>query len=71
MKIVNIYCLQFQFTQDSFFHFFCFGIYKMVDRMEIYKSLNISILTVRRNSKMLKFVPEYVEKKKKKKCVSM
>ena len=35
--------------------------------MEIYKSLNISILTVRRNSKMLKFVPEYVEKKKKKK----
>ena len=39
----------------------------MVDRMEIYKSLNISILTVRRNSKMLKFVPEYVEKKKKKK----
>ena len=39
--------------------------------MEIYKSLNISILTVRRNSKMLKFVPEYVEKKKKKKCVSM
>ena len=41
----------------------------MVDRMEIYKSLNISILTVRRNSKMLKFVPEYVEKKKKKKNV--
>ena len=36
--------------------------------MEIYKSLNISILTVRRNSKMLKFVPEYVEKKKKKMC---
>ena len=41
----------------------------MVDSMDMYKSLNISIGTVIRNLEMLKFVPDHL--KTKKKCVSM
>ena len=33
----------------SFFYFFCFAIYKMVDNMDIYNSLNINIGTVTKN----------------------
>ena len=40
----------------------------MVDIMDIYKSLNISIGTVMTNSEMLKFVPYHLKTKK---CVRM
>ena len=40
----------------------------MVDIMEVYKSINISIVTVMKNSEMLKFVPDHLKTKK---CVSM
>ena len=36
----------------------------MVDSMVIYKSLNVSIGTVMKNSEMLKFVPEHLKTKK-------
>ena len=36
----------------------------MVDSMDIYKSLNISIGTVTKNPEMLKFVPERLKTKK-------
>ena len=40
----------------------------MVDIMDIYKSLNISVGTVMKNSEMLKFVPDHFKTKK---CLSM
>ena len=40
----------------------------MVDIMDIYKSLNISVGTVMKNSEMLKFVPDHLKTKK---CLSM
>ena len=36
----------------------------MVDIMEVYKSINISIVTVMKNSEMLKFVPDHLKTKK-------
>ena len=36
----------------------------MVDIMEVYKSINISIVTVMKNSEMLKFVPDHLQTKK-------
>ena len=36
----------------------------MVDIMDIYKSLNISIGTVMKNPEMLKFVPDHLKTKK-------
>ena len=36
----------------------------MVDIMDIYKSLNISIGTVMKNPEMLKFVPDHPKTKK-------
>ena len=36
----------------------------MVDIMDIYKSLNISIVTVMKNPEMLKFVPDHLKTKK-------
>ena len=36
----------------------------MVDIMDVYKSLNISTVTVMKNPKMLKFVPDHHETKK-------
>ena len=32
----------------------------MVDIMDVYKSLNVSIGTVMKNSEMLKFVPDHL-----------
>ena len=50
MKILDIYKKYCLTTQDSFFYFiFLFSIYKMVDIIDIYKSLNISIGTVMKN----------------------
>ena len=40
----------------------------MVDIMDVYKSLNISIVTVIKNPAMLKFVLDHLKTKK---CVSM
>ena len=39
----------------------------MVDSMDIYKSLNISIGTVMENTEMLKFVPDHLKTKDKRK----
>ena len=36
----------------------------MVDRMDVCKSLSISIETVMRNPEMLKFVPDHLKTKK-------
>ena len=36
----------------------------MVDSIDMYKSLNISIRTVMRNQEMSKFVPDYLKTKK-------
>ena len=36
----------------------------MVDSMDIYKSLNISIGTIMKNLEMLKFVPDHLKTKK-------
>ena len=36
----------------------------MVDSMVVYKSLNISVETVMKNSEMLKFVPDHLKTKK-------
>ena len=36
----------------------------MIDSMDIYKSLNISIRAVMKNSKMLKFIPDHLKTKK-------
>ena len=46
---------------------FLFSIYKIVDSMDICKSLNISIGIVMKNTEMLKFVPDHLKLKK---CVS-
>ena len=37
---------------------FLFSIYKIVDSMDIYKTLNISIGAIMKNPGMLKFVPD-------------
>ena len=50
------------------FCFTFFSIYKMVDFMDIYKSLNISFGTVMENLEMLKFVPNHLKTKKMYKC---
>ena len=36
----------------------------MVDIMDVYKSLNISTITVMKNPEMLKFVPNHLKTKK-------
>ena len=46
------------------FLLFLFSIYKMVYIMKVYKSLNISIVTVMKNSEMVKFVPDHLKTKK-------
>ena len=37
----------------------------MVDTMDVHKSLNVSIGTVKKNPEMLAFVPNYLKTKKK------
>ena len=46
------------------FLLFLFSIYKMIYIMKVYKSLNISIVTVMKNSEMVKFVPDHLKTKK-------
>ena len=55
---IKSFCLNFQSIQDSFFAFL-FSIYQMVNIMDIYKSLNVSVGTVMKNPEMLKFVPDH------------
>ena len=60
MGIYKKDCLKFQSTQGSFFKFFSFAIYRMVDSeyiIDIYKSVE-SIGTVMKNPEMLRFVLE-------------
>ena len=40
-----------------------FSIYEIVDIKDIYKSLNISIVTIIKNPEMLKFVPDHLKTK--------
>ena len=46
-----------------FFLLFLFSIYKMVDGMDTYKTLNINIGTVMKISEMLKLIPDHLETK--------
>ena len=68
MQIVGIYkkyCLNFESIQDSFFFLLIlFSIYKMVDIMDIYRSLNINIERVMKNPEVKKFVPDHLKSKK-------
>ena len=46
LKIVDLYkkyWLKFQSIKGSFFYFFGFNVYILVDSMDIYKYLNISV----------------------------
>ena len=68
MKIVDIYkkiiALIFQSFKDSLFLLFLFSMYKMVDTMDIYKSLNTGIKTVMKNPKIIRFVSDHINTKK-------
>ena len=46
----------------QFFLPFLFSIYKMVNILDIHKSLNVSIGTVMKNPEMLKFVSDHLRK---------
>ena len=48
---------------STVFFTFLFSIYKMVGIMDVYKSLNISTITVMKNPEMLKFVPNHLKTK--------
>ena len=43
------------------FLFFLFGIYEIVDSMDIYKSLNINNETVMENPEMLELAPDHLK----------
>ena len=58
------YCLNFQCIRDSLILLFLFSIYKIVNIMDVYKSLNISTRIIRKNPKMLKFAPDHLKTKK-------
>ena len=60
---IKKYCLNFQPIQDDFFLLFLFNIYKMVDMMDVYKSLDINIGKGLKNIKMIKFVPDHLKTK--------
>ena len=68
MKIVDIYkkiiALIFQSFKDSLFLLFLFSMYKMVDTMDIYKSLNTGIKTVMKNPEIIRFVSDHINTKK-------
>ena len=55
--------LNFSLFKAVFLLFF-FSIYKMVDSIDIFKSLNINIGTVIKNPEILKFVPDHLKTKK-------
>ena len=55
--------LNFSLFKTTCFYFF-FSIYKMVEVMDIYKSLDTSIGTVIKSLEMLKFAPDHLKTKK-------
>ena len=56
------HCLSLESIQDStFFLLILFSIYKMVDIMDIYRSLNINIETVMKNPEVIKLVPDHLK----------
>ena len=57
------YCLKFQSIQDRFILLFLHK-NKLVDSMDNYTSLNISIVTVTKNPEMLKFVLDHLKTKR-------
>ena len=64
MYIKKYFSLKFQSVQDHLFlSLFLFSIYKMIDIMDVYKSLDISTITVMKNPEMLKFVPDHLKTK--------
>ena len=62
MAICKDVGLIFSLLKAIFFTFF--SIYKMVDIMDICKSLNVSIRTVMKNLEIIKFVPDHLKTKK-------
>ena len=62
MGIVGIYiknvALNFSLCKAVFWKKIYFSINKMVDNMDIHKSVNINIKRVMKNPEMLKFVPD-------------
>ena len=58
---IKKYFLKFESSQSNLFYFFGFAIYKIVDVMNIYKSLIINIGTVMRNLEMIKFVHDHIK----------
>ena len=64
MGIYKKDCLKFRSIQDSFIILLSlFSVDKMIDIMDVYKSLNISVGTVTKNPEMLKPVPDHVKTK--------
>ena len=67
LKFMDIFGKKKQWNFSLFkaiFLLFLFSIYKMVDIMDIYKSLNISIGTIMKNPEMLKLAPDHLKTKK-------
>ena len=67
LKIVGIYKKNIVLNFSLFkvvFLLFLFSVYKPVDSVGIYKSLNIDMRTVMKNPGMLKFVPDHLKTKK-------
>ena len=64
MGIYIKYCLKFQSIQDYSFLLFLFSLYKMVNIVDLYKSLNISNGTVIIIPEILKFVPDHLKTKR-------
>ena len=55
---------QFSAYSRQYFFTFLFTIYKIVDIIDVCRSLNISIGTVMKNPEMLNFVPDHLKDKK-------
>ena len=64
MDLYKKYWLKFQSIKGSFFYFFGFSVYILVDSMDIHKYLNISVQTIIENPEMLKFVPYHLKTNK-------
>ena len=64
MGVYKNIVLNFSLFKIVFVLLFQFSIYKVVDIMDLYKSLNISIVTVMKSKEMFKFVPNHLKPKK-------
>ena len=61
LKIVGKYKKYFVLNFSQLSLHFLFSMYKMLDIIDVYKSLNISIGTVIKNPEMLKLVPDHLK----------